>query len=292
MSNLILIFYNFTHTIGYPNYGLAIILFTAVLRVLMFPLSLSQAKNSKAMALLQPRIKKLQEQYKNDPGIMNREVQSLYKKYKVSPLTGCLPLLIQMPILISLFSAMRNFEYTGEGISFLWLPSMSDPDPTGLALPAIVALSSFLQSKLTMASQPSMGDQAAMMNKTMLYFMPLMLGWMTRGFAAGLALYWSTFNILGFLMQIVINARVNASQEYMKEQVEADEKRAADEARKEESRRRREAARLKQEKKSNAQQARVKVKKSSNLNSNRGKALNFDDMDDSSDMDYEDDFDD
>ena len=291
MSNLIRIFYDFTHTIGYPNYGLAIILFTASLRILMFPLSFSQAKSSKAMALLQPRIKKLQEQYKNDPAIMNREVQSLYKKYKVNPLTGCLPLLIQMPILISLFSAMKNYQYTGEGISFLWLPSMSEPDPTGIVLPAVVALSSFLQSKLTMAAQPSMGDQAAMMNKTMLYFMPLMLGWMTRGFAAGLALYWSTFNILGFLMQIIINASVNRSQKDMKEQVEADEKRAAEDAKKEEARRRREAARLRQEKKSNTQRSKVKEKKPAKENSSRGQALNFDDSEDAPDTDDGDDAD-
>ena len=287
LTDIIKMFYGYTISLGYPSYGYAIILFTTVLRILMFPLGLTQAKSSKAMSLLQPRIKKLQQQYKNDAAVLNREQSALYRKYGVRPAAGCLPMLIQLPILFTLFSALRNFEYVGEGVSFYWIPNLSQPDPTGYILPVIVGLSSFLQSKLTMAAQPSMGDQAKAMNSTMLYVMPVMLAWMTRNFAAGLALYWSTFNILGFVMQIATNKIVNRSQENMMAKVDADEKqeeldikRAEAEARREDARVKREALRKREEEKKQSRAGRGKgaqgAAKKNAGGSNRGKALDFD----------------
>ena len=276
LADLIRWFYHFTDTIGFPNYGLAIILFTTALRILMFPLNLMQAKSSKAMALVQPKVQKLQQQYKNDQAILNRELQALYKKYNANPLSGCLPMLIQMPVLFALFAALRNFEYIGEGTSFFWLTSMSEPDPTGIILPLIVGFSTYLQTKLSMATQPPANEQTKTMNTVMLYGMPIMLGWMTRGFASGLAIYWSASNILGFLMQIGINAIVIRSSETMKAAIEADEAKAEDDLRREENRKKREAERKKAENKKKAQAARSghNTKKSSDT---RGKELDFDD---------------
>jgi YidC/Oxa1 family membrane protein insertase len=268
---------------GYPNYGLAIIMFTVALRVLMFPLSLSQAKSTRAMALLQPQQKKLQQQYKNDQQILNREMQALYKKYKVNPLSGCLPMLIQMPILFALFSALRNFDYAGEGTSFLWLKNMMEPDST-IVMPIIVGISSFLQSKLSIDSQPSQGtDQQKMMNNIMLYGMPVMMVFMSRNFASGLAVYWSTFNVLGFLMQIAINASVSRTQAGLKEAIEADEKKALNDDGKEEERRRKqkhEEARKAAERKKAAAERRKQQDgrgRISASNDDKGKALDFDD---------------
>ena len=289
LSSIIKAFYNLTVTIGYPSYGYAIILFTTALRLLMFPLGLAQAKSSKAMSILQPRIKKLQQQYKNDATLLNREMSALYKKYGVNPLAGCLPMLIQLPVLLTLYKALNAFEYVGAGVSFYWITDLKNPDPTGIVLPIIVGLSSFLQSKLTMASQPAANEQAKAMNMSMLYVMPVMLGWMTRRFAAGLALYWSTFNILGSLIQIVVNKIVNQSGEGMMEKVAADEKqaemdmkRAEAQAKKEDARVKREALRKREEDKKQQKKIGGGAGKDAGKdtgqkgNSGRGKALDFD----------------
>ena len=285
LADIIKTFYRLTVSLGYPSYGFAIILFTTALRVLLFPLGLSQAKSSKAMTILQPRIKKLQQQYKNDSVLLNREMSALYKKYGVNPLAGCLPMLIQLPVLLALFNALKNFEYVGEGISFFWIPNLSQPDPSGIILPIVVGVSSFFQTKQTMASQPTMGEQAKAMNTSMLYVMPVMLGWMTRTFAAGLALYWTTFNILGILIQFATNKIVNRSQQSMMAKVDADEKqteidnkRAETEARKEDARVKREAARKREEEKKRSKTLRGgNVKDAAEkTKSGRGKALDFD----------------
>lgn len=276
MTSAINFMYGLTVSLGFPSYGFAIIFFTVAIRILMFPLNLKQAKSTKAMGLLQPRMKQLQQQYKNSPEILNREVSALYKKYNVNPLSGCLPLLVQMPILFALFSAFRNFEYTGTGVSFFWLENLSQPDTT-IILPIVVGLSSFLQSKVTMASQPPQtGEQAKMMNTTMLYVMPVMLAWMTRNFASGLALYWSVFNTLGFIFQMAINAIVNRSHADMQAAMEADdikEVAAAQTAKGIQKERQKDAGKKKAaEKKKEADRGNKK-----DDDDNRGKALDFDD---------------
>ena len=280
LTSLIIMMYRLTQVMGFPNYGLAIIFFTIILRVLMFPLNLMQAKSSRVISLLQPRVSKLQQQYKSTPEILNRETQALYKKYEANPLSGCLPLLIQMPILFALFSAMRGFEYVGEGATFLWMSNLSEPDPTGIVLPVIVGLSSYLQSKLTMETQPAVGDQAKTMNTMMLYGMPVMLGWTTRNFAAGVAIYWSVFNTLGFLMQILINALVGNSLEGFKTRIEEDEAKELEEAKKAEERKKREAERRREADRQRATERKKspqnKNKKKSTDGSSRGKALDFD----------------
>ena len=286
LTGLIRVMYGFTVSLGSPSYGLAIILFTVALRILMFPLNLIQAKSTKAMAVLQPRMQKLQQQYKNSPDILNREIQALYRKYNVNPLAGCLPMLIQMPVLIGLFSALRDFQYTGEGGSFFWMTNLSEKDPTGFVMPVIVGFSSFLQSKLSIASQPPANDQAKTMNTVMLYGMPVMLGYMTRNFASGLAIYWSIFNILGFLMQIAINAIVNRSQESLKATMEADEAKSLQETKASNEKKtshegKLEGARTKTEteRKNTADRKQIKVNRSrgKQQESNKGKELDFGD---------------
>ena len=223
LANLIAACYELTRFLGFPNYGLAIILFTVIMRLLMFPLSLKQSKSTRAMTLIQPHTKRLQEKYKGDPHTLSREMSALYKKHGVNPLSGCLPMLITMPVLFALFRALRGFDYSGEGESFFWLTSMTEPDTT-IILPVIVGLTSFLQSKLAAAAQPpAANDQAKSMNIMMLYGMPVMMGFMTRSFPAGLGIYWSISNVSGALMQVAIDKIVNRSHEGLKEAIEAEE---------------------------------------------------------------------
>ena len=277
MSKFLTFFYNLTVNMGFPSYGWAIILFTVVVRLLLFPLNLKQAKAMKVQQILQPRVTQLQQQYKNSPEILNREMMALYKKYKANPMSGCLPLLIQMPILFALFNCLREYQFDQVGTSFFWLPNMNNPDPTWI-LPILVAGSSYLQSKVSMAAQPPQAGQMQSMQVTMLYVMPLMLGFMTRNFSAGLVLYWTAHNSMGFLMQIVTNYIVKNSHEDIKKEIEDDQLREelerAERAKvkakaKAEGKARREAQPRTQPKKNNKKQG---------PEDDRGKPLDFDDF--------------
>jgi YidC/Oxa1 family membrane protein insertase len=272
LADFLTILYKLTVSVGIPNYGLAIILFTVIVRLLMFPLSLRQSRMTKSMQLIQPKMKQLQQQYKNSPEIMNREIAALYKKYNANPMSGCLPMLIQMPILFALFQALRNFQYEALGSTFLWIPNLSEPDK--VILPILVAISSYVQSKITMAASPQSGPSAQSMNITMLYFMPLMIGWMSRNFAAGLAIYWVAFNTLGAGLQHLTNIIIDRSHKEMKLAME-EEERAEEEARAAKA-----AARpVVQKKAPKKTQNPVKQNKNSSADANRGKALDFDQND-------------
>ena len=143
------ILYNLTSLTGFGSYGAAIILLTIVVKMCLYPLTVKQIKSMKAMQELSPKMKKLQEKYKDNPQVMQQKVGALYKEAGVNPLAGCLPLLIQMPILMGMYYALYNFTYpTPESAAFLWLPNMSDPDPYYI-LPVLSALTTFLQQKQT-----------------------------------------------------------------------------------------------------------------------------------------------
>ena len=185
--------YSITNALGFGSYGLAIILLTVIIKMLLYPLTAKQIKSMKAMQTLQPKLKKLQEKYKDNPQLMQQKLTSLYKESGVNPLAGCLPLLIQMPILMGMYYALFNFDYGGAEPSFLWLPSLSQTDPT-YVLPILSALTTFLQQKMTMTeSNPQ--------TKTLMIIMPLFIGWISLNFPAGLVLYWVTMNIVQIVQQ-------------------------------------------------------------------------------------------
>ena len=143
------ILYSMTEKLGFGSYGLAIILLTVIIKILLYPLTAKQIKSMKAMQELQPELKKLQEKYKDNPQVMQQKLAALYQKAGVNPLAGCLPMLIQMPILMGMYYALFNFDYGGAEPSFLWLPSLSQTDSTYI-LPFLSALTTFLQQKMTM----------------------------------------------------------------------------------------------------------------------------------------------
>ena len=143
----------------------------------------------------------LQKKYKNNPEKLNKAMSELYKEHEVKPMAGCLPLLIQLPILYGLFSAIRNFEFTNpDYATFFWVPNLAERDPY-FVLPILVAGSMFLQQKLTMGA--TMNDNPSM--KMMMYFMPLMIGFMSIQFPSGLCIYWVMFSIMGIVQQYFIN---------------------------------------------------------------------------------------
>lgn len=203
LSNTIEFFYGLTVNVGIPSYGLAIILFTVVIKIILFPLTAVQVKSTRKMQEVQPKIKEIQEKHKNNKQKQQEVMMEFYQKEKINPFGGCLPLLIQMPILIALFTSLRKFfdplenpTLNVEHASFLWVPSLGSPDPW--VLPLLVATFTFIQSKV------SMGNANDQTQKTMLYMMPIMMAWFSRSFPAGLALYWVMYNIMSTMEHYII----------------------------------------------------------------------------------------
>ena len=186
--------FNLTDITGFGSYGMAIILLTIIIKMLLYPLTVKQVKSMKAMQELSPKMKKLQEKYKDNPQLMQQKLGELYKDAGVNPLAGCLPLLVQMPILMGMYYALYNFQYPSEeAAAFLWLPSMSNPDPLYI-LPILSAFTTWLQQKMTTTE---MNQQM----KIMMTVMPIFIGWISLNFPSGLVLYWVTMNVVQIVQQ-------------------------------------------------------------------------------------------
>ena len=195
-------FYRLTVSLNIPSYALAIIMMTVLIKVALYPLTVKQMRSMSNMKAIQPEMDKIKNKYKNNENKekMNKEVMDLYKKYNVNPAAGCLPLFIQMPILIGLFTALREFQFVNiEHAQFFWIDNLANPDPY-IILPILVAVASFAQTKL---SSPAAGG--AGQNIVLTYFMPLFIGYVSIKFPAGLCLYWVFFNGLGVFQQMLIN---------------------------------------------------------------------------------------
>lgn len=192
LQDLLTLFYSVTATMGIANYGIAIILLTLVIKLILYPLTLKQVKGMKAMQELQPKMKDLQEKYKGNPEKLNKEMAILYKESGVNPLAGCLPLLVQMPILMGIFYAIRDYQYVHLP-SFLWITDLSGPDHLYI-LPILSAATTYIQQKQT---STDMNQQT----KMMMTFMPLFIGYISITFPAGLVLYWVVSNLFQIAQQ-------------------------------------------------------------------------------------------
>ena len=146
---------------------------------------------------MQPKMKEIQNKYKNDPKRAQMEIANLYKTMGINPLSGCLPLLVQMPFLIAIFYALQGYPYDPTYESFLWLPSLGETDPLYI-LPVLSALSTYVMSKQTSTSD--VGGQ----QKIMLIFMPLFIGYISLNFPSGLVIYWVVSNIFQLIQQFFI----------------------------------------------------------------------------------------
>lgn len=169
----------------WDSYGLAILVVTIIIRLIILPLTLKQYRSSKKMQMIQPEMQKLREKYKDDPKKQQEETMKLFQKEGVNPLAGCFPLLVQMPILIALYNAiMRNAEIKEH--SFLWM-QLGTPDPYYI-LPLIAALTTFLQQKM-------MSSQMNAQMQSLMFIFPVLIFVMSMSFASALPLYWVYSNI-------------------------------------------------------------------------------------------------
>jgi len=186
-----------------PNYGVVVLIFALLVKVITFPLTRKQTLAMTKMKDLQPKMKKLQERHKNDPARLNKEMMKLYKETGANPLSGCLPLLPQMPLFFALFTVFKTtIEF--RGASFVgWITDLSVPDPYYI-LPIIMVVTMFFQQKMTMTDPKQ---------KMLIYVMPLFFGWLFMNFPAGLVLYWTGFNVLSFAETIFIRKKLDQEKE-------------------------------------------------------------------------------
>lgn len=189
--------YQMSNDFGFPSYGIAIIVLTVIIKVALLPLAVKQIRSMKGMQELQPKIQAIQKKYKGDRAKISSEMQRLYRENHISPAAGCLPLLIQMPFLISIYYALMGFPYDPAHESFLWLDSLAAPDTTYI-LPALAALSTWVISWQTTPKNVQ-GSQ-----KTMLYIMPLFIGYISITFPSGLVIYWVVCNVFQFVQQTIM----------------------------------------------------------------------------------------
>lgn len=228
------------YTIFGNNAVLAIVFFTILVRLLMYPLNAQQMRSSRAMQELQPELKKLQEKYKNDREKLSQEQMRLYREKGINPLGGCLPLLIQFPIWIGLYQAINHalaatplqlIDLSGRflvpGLDrvvplnniFLGMDLTQPPVPPvnpvfALALPLLVLVTTWLQSKMMTPTAPSSNkdgqqvDQAQAMTQSMTTVLPLMMGFFALSFSVGLSVYFIVSNVIS-IVQYGRQSKVN-----------------------------------------------------------------------------------
>ncbi|MCS6772094.1 MAG: membrane protein insertase YidC [Kiritimatiellae bacterium] len=212
IGKLLLRVLNFLHDHIPPhNYGVAIILLTLIVRVVFWPITHKSTESMKRMAAVAPLVNEIREKYKDNPQKMQQEIMALYKEHKINPLGGCLPMLIQIPVFIALFVVLRS-AIELRFASFLWIRDLSEPEnllpgilPFGLPLnilPLLMAATMYLQMKLS----PSAGDPVQ--QKIMSIMMPAMMLIFLYNFASGLALYWTTQNVLMIIQQLMMKRSI------------------------------------------------------------------------------------
>jgi YidC/Oxa1 family membrane protein insertase len=213
ISQILLQTLGFLHRIVH-NWGLAIILLSILVYLILYPLSLKQMRSMKEMQVLQPKVEELRKTYKDNPQRMNKEIMELYKEHKVNPLGGCLPLLLQMPIFFALYNALMR-SIVLKGAKFLWIKDLSGPDrliilPKSLPivgsdlniLPIIMAIGMFVQQKISSASA---SGASAEQQKIMIIVMPVMFGLIFYRMPSGLVLYWFVNSTLMLIFQLRMN---------------------------------------------------------------------------------------
>lgn len=192
------------------NYGFAILLMTFFLKVLFSPFTHMSFESMRKMQAIQPKMKAIQTQFKNDPARMNKETMELYKRHKVNPMGGCLPMLIQIPVFISFYQVLAQFvELKGE--SLFWIQDLTQPDKLakipGIGfdlniLPLLMIGTMIWQQKVTPQQMTTSPEQAMMMQ-----WMPVVFGFMFYQLPSGLVLYWTLNNLLTVSHQMIFHHR-------------------------------------------------------------------------------------
>lgn len=191
-----------------PNYGFVIIVFSILMKLVFWPLSIKSAKSMHNMKKLQPMLQELKAKYKDEPARLQKETMKIYKEQGVNPFGSCLPMLVQLPIFWALYSVLGN-TIALRGADFIfWISDLSRPDPSGQwipfgigILPIIMGVSMFIQQKITITDPKQ---------KMMVYFMPLIFTFLFSRWSSGLVLYWTMFNIMGIFEQLFVKQKMNA----------------------------------------------------------------------------------
>lgn len=204
-------------------YAISIIVTTLILKIIVLPLTISQMKNQKKMAKLQPEIAKLQKKYKNDPQALAIKQRQFYKDANYNVLSGCLPMIVQLLILIGFYGCFYKpqvFIFKEESFyetmnkNFYYIQNLGLPDKT-MILPILAAITTFITSYLATKS-PAAGsgqDQAKSMMNSMMIVMPIMIFFMGRTLQAELIIYWTVSNIFAIVQQLIVNKVVKNSVE-------------------------------------------------------------------------------
>ena len=194
-----------------PNYGIILIIFSVLVKLAVYPLTKKSYESTRAMQAIQPEVSAIKEKYKNNPTKLNQKTMELYKKKGVNPIGGCLPMLLQMPLLFALFTVFRStIELRGEPFVW-WIKDLSAPDvlfylPFKIpiygdfvcALPVFMAVSMFVQQRMMTATTGGMQEQQ---QKLMQYFMMVFFFLLFNSFPSGLNLYYTLFNVLTIVQQ-------------------------------------------------------------------------------------------
>lgn len=195
------------------NWGLAIVILSVLVSLVLFPLTLKQMRSMKEMQAIQPRVEELRRTYKDNPQKLNKEIMELYREHKVNPLGGCLPLILQMPIFFALYQALIR-SIALKGAKFLWIKDLSEPDRLFTTpfefniLPIIMAIGMLVQQKMSMSS--SGAGTSADQQKLMMILFPIMFGLIFYRMPSGLVLYW----LINSMFMLFYQIRVSRSYEH------------------------------------------------------------------------------
>ena len=197
------------HTV-IPNWGIVLIIFAIIIKIALHPLTKTSMKSMKKMQALQPMTEEIRTKHKDDPQKMNAQIMNLYKEYGVNPAGGCLPMVLQFPILIALYNVFRSAIELRQANFFWWISDLSIPDKivtlpftiplfgvqevSGLAL--LMGITTFIQQKMSVKDPRQ---------KTMVWMMPVMMTLLFNSFPSGLNLYYFMFNLLSIGQQMYIN---------------------------------------------------------------------------------------
>ena len=216
--NLLVFLYN---TISFQDLGIAIVLLTILIKLILWPLGQKSIKSQKALQDLQPKIEELKKQYANDKVGLSQATMSLYKESKINPLSSCFPLLIQLPFLFAVYQVFRDGLNNKLDLvySFISKPAVINSISLGfldlgkpnIYLAVFAGVAQFLQAKMMMTKQPVVKTEGskdesmtAIMNKQMLYFMPAITIFIGISLPGGLTLYWCVITLLTALQQFVV----------------------------------------------------------------------------------------
>lgn len=205
--------------IGLPYYGVAIIIFTVIIKILLYPLTWKQMSSMRKMAALGPKMKELQKKYGKDKQKLQQKTMELYSREGVNPYAGCLPILLQLPVFFALYRTLIAFPYGTDASA--WFLGFNLTVAYGLSLsyhlilPLIAGLSTYIMSKVSTSMSTKTGSTPAGAEQTqkfMLIFMPIFLAYIVATLPSGLGLYIITMNIMSILQTIYINKKIQRMQ--------------------------------------------------------------------------------